>query len=87
MLSKTKAALLVPVVTVGLMLLGPTAAFAVTSPAPDPGALAEQVANDTGGSMLSAIVAVLPKVVPILIAFWAIGFVWNKVKPKKGGIH
>lgn len=83
---KIKAAATVAITSVMLVLLG-DAAFAVVSPPPDPGALAEQVANDTGGSMLSAIVAVLPKVIPFLVAFWAIGFVWNKVKPKKGGVH
>jgi hypothetical protein len=81
--TKTKAAAAAALSMVLVVLLGDVA-FAAT---PDPGALAQQVATDTGGATLDAIVAVLPKVVPLLVAFWAIGFVWTKVKPKKGGIH
>jgi len=64
---------------------GSAAAFATT--APDAGALAGDLANSAGGSMLSAIVDVLPAIIPFLVALWALGFVWKKVAPKKGGIR
>ena len=71
------------VMTVGLVLGGASMASASTL---DPGAIAGDLASTSGGAVLNAIVDVLPALVPILVAFWAVGFVWKKVKPRSGGI-
>jgi len=52
----------------------------------DPAAIAGDLANSAGGAMLDAIVSVLPVLVPVLIGFWAIGFVWAKVGPRRGAL-
>lgn len=69
-----------------MVVAGAAASFAATTP-PDPGTVAGDLVNTAGSSMLSAIVDVLPVVVPFLVALWAIGFVWKKVRPKGGGIN
>ena len=61
--------------------------FLVTATtAPDPGTIAGDLANSAGGSFLDGVVSVLPKVVPILVGLWALGFVWQKVAPKRKGV-
>lgn len=60
--------------------------LAAATTAPDPGAIAGSLANGAGTQMINAIVDVLPVLVPFLVALWAIGFVWKKVKPKGGGV-
>lgn len=60
-----------------VVLLGGNAFAAGTTP--DPATLAGTLADSAGGSMLDAVVAVLPVLVPFLTALWAIGFVWKKI--------
>lgn len=71
--------------TTALMIIGGATASFATAP-PDPGTVAGDLVNSAGTSMLNAVVDVLPIVVPFLVALWAIGFVWKKVRPKGGGI-
>ena len=58
----------------------------MSTTAPDPAVLAGTLANTAGTSMLNAIVAVLPVLVPVLVGFWAIGFAWAKIGPKRHGL-
>lgn len=78
-----RRAALVPVMAVAVVLLGSTAALAVP---PDPTALASGLADTGGNALLDALTGVLPVVIPFMVALWAVGFVWKKVKPKGGGI-
>lgn len=50
---------------------------------PDAGTIAGDLATDLGSQTLGTIVDVLPVLVPVLIGFWALGFVWRKLMPKK----
>jgi hypothetical protein len=52
----------------------------------DPVAIATDLANNTGGAVLTAITGVLPVLVPVLIGFWAVGFVWAKIGPRRHGL-
>lgn len=83
MLNKTRNSLAV----LGLTVLGVVGLAGVASAVPpDPAAIASGLADTAGNSFLDAIVDVLPVVIPFMVALWALGFVWNKVKPKKSGI-
>jgi hypothetical protein len=52
----------------------------------DPVTIATDLANNTGGAVLTAITSVLPVLVPVLIGFWVVGFVWSKVGPRRHGL-
>lgn len=74
-----------------LIVLGAGAPIALVGGAalavpPDPATLAGGLADTAGSAMLSAIVSVLPVLVPVLVGFWAIGFTWSKIGPKRHGL-
>ena len=82
--SLAQRAALVSGMTFLVLVVGAGAASATTPV--DPGTIAGDLANQSGGAVLSAIMDVLPALIPILVAFWAVGFVWKKVRPKGGGV-
>lgn len=73
--------------TTGALVLGGASAALATPTPPDPGTVAGDLANTAGTQMLDAVIDVLPVLVPFLVALWALGFVWKKVRPKGGGIR
>lgn len=85
MLDKTRQAGAVFALTV-LGVLGLAGVASAATVPPDPSTIAGDLANNAGGSFLDALVAVLPKIIPFMVALWAIGFVWKKVAPKRGGV-
>jgi len=58
-------------------------AFATTPTLPDPATIAGDLATNVGSETLTTIVDVLPVLVPVLVGFWALSFVWRKLMPKK----
>lgn len=52
--------------------------MAATTPI-DPTAIAGGLATDIGGQLIDVVTGVLPVLVPVLAAFWAIRFVVQKV--------
>jgi hypothetical protein len=60
-----------------------TAIVPLTPTVPDAGDIAGDLATNLGSETLTTIVGVLPVLVPVLVGFWALGFVWKKLMPKK----
>jgi hypothetical protein len=53
--------------------------LAAEATVPDPATIAGDLANNAGGAMLSAIVSVLPVLIPFLVGLWALAFVVRKI--------
>lgn len=54
-------------------------ALSAVTTIPDPAQIAGDLANSAGGSMLTAVVGVLPVLVPFLVALWALAYVVRKI--------
>jgi hypothetical protein len=70
-------------VTLAMLVSVPSAAHAAAPVPPSIGDTAQEAAGQLSNGLLDGFVAILPYVIPVLVTFTVVGYVWKMLSAKK----